>query len=259
MAGVGLLLALLCTPSHSEEKWYALEFVIFARSAPDLADEYWPAYRAAAVSPQPPAAGESNSAAASPWPGLKERRLTAIADRLDRSPAYRVLLHGGWRQTLTTRLRTRPVPVTAQPDARLAEASTPAEWAPSSARPSSTAPLGAPPRLTGTLRLFTTQHLRIEADLRYAARVPIAQLWDAPTRQARSTQPAGQLQWQPDPLTTQDWAALPLQETRGVLLADLHYFDHPAFGMIAQVRRSTPPNDTPKNSLSVDSAEQLAQ
>lgn len=215
---------------------------MFARNQPQLSAEHWPALQRDNAGIEAPGTSTGMPTQTDSWPALAEKRLSGVADRLNRSPAFRVLLHSGWRQTLHSRVRTRPVPVTALYDPRLARTG----FAGPGPDPEPIAPgrltAGGAARLSGTLRLFTTQYLRIEADLTYAAEVPSSLLFGASEAIQTSTAALpGQLQWQQDPRLTQAWAALRLQETRGVQLGDLHYFDHPAFGMIAQVRRAEPP------------------
>lgn len=243
MAGAGLLWVLLCTPSLANEQWYALEFVVFARTQPELSGEHWPAFQRDNAGFEAHRTSTGLPAQTDSWPALAERRLSGVADRLNESPAFRVLLHSGWRQTLHSRARTRPVPVAALFDPRLARTGFAGPGPdPEPIAPGRLTDEGAA-RLSGTLRLFTTQYLRIEADLTYAAEVPSSLLFSAGEAIHRDTPaaPGHQLQWQQDPRLTQAWAALRLQETRGAQLGDLHYFDHPAFGMITQVRRSEPP------------------
>ncbi len=246
MFGTTLLSLLLCTTARADEKWYALEFVVFARNNPETGAELWPGYDSTSGQPRP-VAGEPGLNFAPHWLSAGALSLDGIAARLDRSPAFRVLMHSGWRQTLAPKSATAPVFLTTGParniDSAPPSGSTP-EFNTAGTTPVrlSDASQTSPSRLTGTLRLFTTQYMRIEADFTYAARVPTSQLMDPSPQQGQySGALSGQLQWQTQEPQTTAWAAMRLQETRGVQLGDLHYLDHPAFGIIAQVRRSSPP------------------
>lgn len=168
---------------------YDVEVVVFRNRSAQADGEHWPRRRA-----------ETGRGTSGGFPGdpvdtgieellLGQRSLQAIADSLQRSGAYDVLVHTAWRQTGLDRTLAQPYRV-----------------------PGGTRRSGY--RLEGTIRLVRERFLHLDIDLLLskpqAALIP-GQARDMPDR------------------------VYELRETRRVRRGELHYFDNPYLGVIAQV------------------------
>jgi hypothetical protein len=168
---------------------YDVEVVVFRNRSPQADGEQWP-LRGAETEQDPGGGFPSKPVDA----GIEElprgqRSLQAIADALQRSGAYDVLLHTAWRQSGLDRTLAQPYTV-----------------------PGGTRRSGY--LLEGTIRLVRERFLHLDIDLLLskpqAAFIP------------------GQAMDMPDPVYE-------LKETRRVRRGELHYFDNPYLGVIAQV------------------------
>jgi hypothetical protein len=173
------LLASVLPVRAAEPDWYAVETVVFVRSGVQIpGGEILPAVQASRE--LAPASGTPQPYARLPDAALA---LTPLARRLVASGRYAVLAHAGWWQSAGT--TGAPVRLDALG-----------------------AGLGLGEALTGTMRVYRTQVLRVAADL--------ALVRDA------GTGPGGPV-WR-------------LHETRGMRLGEVHYLDHPGLGVLVQVR-----------------------
>lgn len=168
---------------------YDVEVVVFRNRSPQADGEQWPLR--SAETDQDPSGGFSSIPVDT---GIEElprgqRSLQAVADSLQRSGAYDVLVHTAWRQAGLGRTLAQPYTV-----------------------PGGTRRSGY--RLEGTIRLVRERFLHLDIDLLLskpqAAFIP------------------GQAMDMPDPVYE-------LRETRRVRRGELHYFDNPYLGVIAQV------------------------
>ena len=193
-------------------------------------------------------------------------QLGAQADKLSDNSRYTVLLHTGWRQPTLGNREAQPVylryplaepeleptateieafntqpnqviavealttPITAETPLLLDAISTSVEED-SLAEPATAAPL-----LEGTLTVSVNRYLRAAVDLRLRddsepepASIP---LWS----------PQGPAALEPVPLDTPELTPtlLQLKQVRRLRSEELHYFDHPALGMLLQIRPYTP-------------------
>ncbi len=184
--------------AHAETKWYTVEVTIFERTSDDgLSAEYWPERvdeprSNFALSPRGGSnvgvltAGASEPSAIAAVP-REQLAYGAIVNRLKRSGRYRPLVHLGWRQPGLAKTEALPVRIAGS----------------SSAAPDAS-------RVRGTLRLYRSRYLHLEADLVYTR--PSAELLAASSRFA-------------------------LRESRRMRSGELHYLDHPLFGILV---RATP-------------------
>lgn len=210
-------------------QWYEVEVVVFRQwqaGGPDR--EFWPdpeqvappapvmLAAAAPATERPPA-----QAGAQPVQRLPEtqKQLGPVVERLAEAGQYDVLAHLGWRQA---GLPPEQAPAVALPPGW----SAPAVNLPAAVQlagekvavsPFALRPAGQ--ELYGTLRLIHSRYLHLEADLRYQPQA-VAESW-------ASSLPASGPLYQ-------------LTERRRMRSGELHYLDHPALGLVAQVRRWEP-------------------
>lgn len=184
-------------------------------------------------------------------------QLADIEKKLKRSSKYQPLLHVAWRQPTYDEDRaqtvllydgvTDPLPAELQSAAETGSAATveptqPVAEAPQVAIPASAADADTGalnPRVAGTVRLSVARYLHLDADLVYRERVmqqsavPVSDLtlwYDRPY--ATLSDPQGPA------FMLEEWQALRgfrLLESRRMRSREIHYLDHPFFGVIALV------------------------
>lgn len=203
--------------------WYTVEAVIFERAvAADGAGEAWPPLDSLpaldAATPLLPAFGAEEVLGHVPFRLLPEaeHRLSALARTLEASPRFHVLRHVAWRQpglepeqAVAVRLQARATEALLA-DRLLRE---------------SLGTVPATPDVDGVLRLVVSRFLHVETDLVYHR--PAAQRGGAAGGELR---PA---------LETYR-----LTESRRMRSREVHYLDHPLFGIIVTVQPYTPPAPT---------------
>lgn len=143
-----------------------------------------------------------------------ELSLGELAKKLRASSRYEVLLHQGWRQPGLDRNRAAPmrIEVTLDDGARSARAAS-GGW-------------GSPrARLEGELKLILSRYLHLETDLRYYT--------------GEVLQPLDAIQDEFADLVTQP-LVYRLKQGRRMRSGELHYLDHPGFGLLAVVRPYQP-------------------
>jgi len=194
LAGLLVLLAGLVnsaiaqTETGDQPRLYDVEVIVFRQRSPQADGEQWPRRSEQAEREQ-----GNNYFSKPAGTGIRElardqQSLQNIADALQRSGVYDVLLHTAWRQAGLDRNQAQPY----------------------------TVPPGlqrAGYRLEGTIRLIRERFLHLDIDLllsKPAALIP------------------GQALTTPEPVYE-------LKETRRIRSGELHYFDHPWFGVIAKV------------------------
>lgn len=189
----------------------------------------------------------------------EELQLGADAERIERASDIELLLHLGWRQpglpedqSVAVRIHSdmlhRAEASAVNEAAAAGTASQPANGMPGSAL-QGLASDEPPPRLEGTLRLILSRYLHIEADLLY--REPLEGIGASdrgePLLGRGDTMPAGDgmlvqeqdlfllaeqaMQLQPQP----QYRVYRLQQSRRMRSNELHYLDHPVFGMAIKV------------------------
>jgi len=205
----GLFAALLCaiTLPAWAETWYEVELLVVAQRQPDAGSEIWPVKTLPPLPQEnlftPPAPQQSGGKIAALPP--ENYRLTAEAQRIAADAGYELLLHTGWRQPGLPREQSLAV--------RLHAVDPVTEGA---AQPTEAAHAA---RLDGTVRLILARYLHLEADLRY--------------REAEAPRQSGFFS-----LFGNDAVEKPvyrLNESRRMRSREVHYLDHPMFGVIALV------------------------
>ena len=197
-------LALLCAALPAAAEDYAVELLVFSRLAADDGEERWPLPASLPATEQALSLGEG---------GLQVsgggRSVQAIADNLRRSNGYRPLLHWRWIQPGWDRNQARPLHVqvpagSALPLTQPSALASKAEMQRLRGLTDPSAVTGAGlPLLDGTVSLSRSRFLHLAADLVYV-----------------------------DPATG---IPMQLKESRRMRSNELHYLDHPRFGVLVQV------------------------
>lgn len=208
-------------------------------------------------------------------------QLDEAVKRLKASRHYRILLHTGWRQPPADQKDGLPLwidmtippgdahspapPVTASGDPSASAADGPLASNPPATAPNQSAgPVIAPgpatpnatvdqPRLEGTVQFYVSRYMHFEVHLAYLTSRPAQP--DSPNGAPGDTAAAdGQAMGLPanisaTGMTAPNVSAQPartpvvfqIDEERRVRSGELHYFDHPGFGVLVQVTPYTPP------------------
>lgn len=274
----GLLSAQEPTREPEEERWYQVELILFLNQTGGLASrEEWP--RDTGVPVMEGAVGLEpvpvEAAGLVPFQALREEELElhAAYRKLERSPHYKPLLHMGWRQPFAENqeefipLKIR-APLNPELDALPASGSEATPTVPTDPNvPAGTAPIwsveqvAAPKPLEGiegTVKLRVARYLHFDVDLLYQKELPL--LPETAAKLEGSTafptdNPAGV---SPTATTTgspffgglmADFSGLPssyyqgyrMTEQRRLRREEVHYFDHPKFGLLVKVAAYEPP------------------
>jgi len=211
-------------------------------------------------------------------------QLDEAVKRLEASRHYRILLHTGWRQPSADQKNGLPLwidmtippgdahspapPLTATADPSANSANTPLASNPPATAPNQSAgPIVAPgpatpnaaldqPRLEGTVQFYVSRYMHFEVHLAYLTSRPTRpdspdgapggtaaadrQAMDLPANVSAAGMTAPNVSAEParTPVVFQ------IDEQRRVRSGELHYFDHPGFGVLVQVTPYTPPDDS---------------
>lgn len=221
-----------------EESWYQVEVIVFERPLPDLDGEQWQLsdydQRDSLVEllPRDEALQNGKPVPFSLLPVSRNRQ--AGSERVFRlSSDYRPLLHYSWQQPAYERQDARFVHIQKLTEEAAAMTATDAET-------EATGVISSEPTLNepafietivdpgyivdGAIRIRSGFYLHVDVDLFYFTAIP---------QQNRIVQSSEQLE------VNDPFAKFPIQlkETRKIKLNELHYFDHPMFGLIIQVSR----------------------
>ncbi|HKK05756.1 MAG TPA: CsiV family protein [Gammaproteobacteria bacterium] len=204
-------------------------------------------------------------------------QLGGAVKKLEDSRRYRVLLHTGWREPAADEKAALPVWIdltipSGDPDSppppisSNSGATAPAAAVPTTApnlsagttAPGPGAPVNQPPQLEGTVQFYVSRYMHFEVHLAYltSRATPPPAADGAPSGSEPATA-------QPAPMTLPSDTSVPsttapnasaapartpvvfqLDEERRVRSGELHYFDHPGFGVLVQVTPYTPPKST---------------
>lgn len=230
--------------SVREESWYQVEVLAFARQRP-LSSEYWrldrrpevdssqgisPGHQGPVSLPEQVDEQDRRAASRGAWQWLDEQALELddMVERMQSGGEYRVLLHGAWRQPMRERGRAFPVLLSggdALPPARTArgDAALPGDQAsqlmrslptlnpsvefsvPGSDDVTRLAPFSEP-EFQASLRLHLGRYLHVEPDAWFG-------------QDARD----GQRFW------------VQIDQKRRMRGEELHYIDHPLFGLLLRL------------------------
>ena len=220
------------------DKWYEVEVILFAHpSGGALQSERWTADPGipktdknvdrlvrAAIPPPGPNQGPLTNAKSVNAPlqilSVNDLRLKTLADKLNSSAGYRVLMHTAWRQPVSKGERGSGVLVDNTVDA--------VNIIPSDPRSIETSPF------LGVVSLTSTRYLHLALDLlfRDPELIQAASVLDSTTPQfSMGTESEIPLSAQ----SNTPIAGFRMTESRRIRLEQIQYFDHPLFGVIARV------------------------
>ena len=229
-------LSLLCLPALAEaEAWYQVEVIIFDRLTPDAGGEQWrdtpfilpdDPVDPRAVEALAETSVEAPAEALQPVPYRllppARHRLGGIHDFFRRTAQYQPLLHLSWQQPAATGRQARHV--------RLRHPAPDSATATATAEPMFIEQLIRPrPEIDGAIRIRGGFYLHADIDLSRFRVIP----------PANKIPPAPPVDEAAGPEATQK-TRLELKETRRIKLNEIHYFDHPMYGVILQVSRLNP-------------------
>ncbi|WJW76760.1 CsiV family protein [Thiohalobacter sp. IOR34] len=247
---------LAAAPASAAEDWYDVELVVFAVQQADDGEEVWPPLTELPALEAAVPLGDDPQLRPLPAERL---RLGAVIAALQRSRLYQPLLHWGWRQPGWRREEARwirlevpmdaplpmpqPMPASIDPvaDTQPDDAATDDSLGPA-AEPqpleSQAAEAAAPPadRLSGRLRISRERYLHVDADLVYRE-----QIWE-PLAEAAISADETLTQGLPEILPLQpELREVRMQQSRRMRSGELHYLDHPRFGVLVRVTPYEPP------------------
>ena len=239
-----LLLAGLIHPACADN-WYQVEVLVFAHLKPDMDGEIWlqdpgrPAYaNALALSDEDQTAtvvdGREGSVSAKAEPanpdtdgpvpfvrlGRENFRLQGVYSILKRSPDYRPLQHISWQQPALKGRAARAVHLSLY-----RQLTSPAPLERSQIQKAEGPQAMGEAIFDGFIRIRSSRLLHMEVDINYFPEMP--------EKNKNDTQVLDDT----GPTAARAVAYVRLKESRQIRLGDIHYFDHPLFGVIVQVSR----------------------
>ncbi len=203
------------TLAGASQRWFDIELVIFARDGLPTGNELWPE-----VVELPETGLTRLPAARAPL------RLTSAADRLRRQPGYRVLVHTAWRQPTGSREQAPWIRLTDGGD------------------------VGTATALDGMARLSLRRYLHLDLDLVLSRELEMPVAIPAPEPVAGTVAiplgGPGATAGAPPPAPTGITYRRVLQpfrlvDSRRMRSDEVHYIDHPAFGVLALATAYRPP------------------
>jgi len=219
------LLVLLFVSSHTvtAASWYQVEVVVFDRLNPNLDGEQWQnevfMVRDNLVELQ--AADSTDALVPYMILGKGRNRLNGVQRVFKLSSQYRPLIHLSWQQPATQRRQSRYVHLQ-RVDGN--SSTTAAETNSLNDEPEFIDELIPMNRIIdGSIRIRSGFYLHADIDLSYFKDVP------ADNKILRTSEESF--------VGITDKTVIKLKETRKIKLNEIHYFDHPMFGVILQVSR----------------------
>lgn len=189
---------LACPLVVSAQALYRVELIVFEhKGAAGLAAEHWPTEDSALPS-------FSNAVSLTSSTGLTlspERQLSDIANKLNASPAYRVLFHTAWKQAVLDAAATKGIRLTNGRTITANDTTTVDE-------------------VDGITTLSAGRFLHLNVDLVFSKLLPGKINPVLPNESAKEAQIVRRFQ---------------LKEARRIKSKELNYFDHPLFGAIVLV------------------------
>jgi peptidoglycan-binding protein CsiV len=224
---ISILFVLIFSPSAIAASWYQVEVIVFDRLYPNLDGEQWQneefKMRDNMVELQPSDTVINSDQGLAPFMILnkKRNRMNGVYRVLKLSSEYRPLFHVSWQQEATERRDSRHVHIQ-----RLdGEAVIPvAKTVEPNEEPEFLEDLVMPDRIIdGSIRIRSGFYLHADVDLSYFKQLP------PENKTIRTSEESFQNDF--------DKTVVKLKETRKIKLNEIHYFDHPMYGVILQVSR----------------------
>lgn len=222
-----VILFLFFSHAVSAASWYQVEVIVFDRLNPNLDGEQWQneeyKIRDNMIELQPGDAVLNSDQELVPFMILDKnrKRMNGVYRVLRLSSEYRPLIHLSWQQPATERRHSRYVHIQKLdgeeviPDAETTEPSDEPEFLEE---------LIMPERIIdGSIRIRSGFYLHADIDLSYSKALP------PENKIIRTSEESFQNSF--------DKSVIKLKETRKIKLNEIHYFDHPMYGVILQVSR----------------------
>ena len=207
--------------------WYQVEVIVFDRLYPNLDGEQWQneefKMRDNLVELESATAVLDSEQNLVPYMilDINRHRLNGVNRVLKLSSEYRPLLHLSWQQPAAERRQSRYVhiqKIDGEEATPVAETTEPAE------EPEFLEELIMPDKIMdGSIRIRSGFYLHADIDLSYFKTLP------AENKIIRTSEESFQNSF--------DKSVIKLKETRKIKLNEIHYFDHPMYGVILQVSR----------------------
>jgi Peptidoglycan-binding protein, CsiV len=212
------LTLLISSQSVLAESWYQVEVIVFDRLYPNLDGEQWQnqefKLRDNMVELQP-----ESAEGFLPYKVLSasKNRLSGIYRVFKLSSEYRPLYHLSWQQEATERRESRYVHI------QKLEGNAVMPVADTTEEPEFLEQFSMPDSIIdGSIRIRSGFYLHADIDLSYFKQIP------AENKVLRTSE---------ESYSGFDKTVIKLKETRKIKLNEIHYFDHPMFGVILQVSR----------------------
>ncbi len=229
------LLLLLSTGACAEDiPWYTVEMIIFGRTDPGAGEfEHWPydpgfpELTNAIELDGSKQAGRSAGSTSTPitYRRISRDQLTLgkARKKIDKSSRYELLLHVGWRQQGLDRKASKPVHVRSSSY----PLPPPTQQHPYTDR--LLQQLATVPSVEGAVRIYRTRYLHFEADLLYFRPRPNAK----GPKELPPEEPDEELYLSQETIIPTHFR---LTESRRMRSRELHYLDHPLFGILVEIR-----------------------
>lgn len=214
-----IITILIFTQSALAASWYQVEVIVFDRLYPNLDGEQWQkeefVMRDNLVELQP-----ASAEGFIPYKVLNKsrNRLGGVYRVMKLSSEYRPLYHVSWQQEATERRKSRYVHIQRLEGGGVTPVAKTTEE-----EPEFLDELIAPDRIIdGSIRIRSGFYLHADIDLSYFKKLPPENMV---------------LRTSEESYSGFDKTVIKLKETRKIKLNEIHYFDHPMFGVILQVSR----------------------
>jgi peptidoglycan-binding protein CsiV len=211
----------------SAESWYQVEVIVFDRLYPNLEGEQWQneelKVRDNMIELQLADATINSDQGLVPFMILNRsrNRLNGVYRNFKLSSEYRPLFHVSWQQAATERRQSRHVHIQrldSDGTVPLVETTEPLE------EPEFLEELIMPDKIIdGSIRIRSGFYLHADIDLSYFKQLPSENKLIRTSEESFSD--------------LQEKTVIKLKETRKIKLNEIHYFDHPMYGVILQVSR----------------------
>ena len=218
-----LVLLFVFSPVVTAASWYQVEVVVFDRLNPDLDGEQWQNEELTLRDNLVELQAADTSSGLVPYMILNRgrNRLNGVQRVFKLSSQYRPLIHLSWQQPATKRKQSRHVHLqrldgkSSIPVAKTSKLDDEPEFI------DDLIPLNR--IIDGSIRIRSGFYLHADIDFSYFKDVP------AENKILRTSEESF--------VGNTDKTVIKLKETRKIKLNELHYFDHPMYGVILQVTR----------------------
>lgn len=221
-------LFLIFSQAASAASWYQVEAIIFDRLYPNLDGEQWQneefKIRGNMVELQAPVLNSDQGLVPFMVLNKKRNRMSGVYRVLRLSSEYRPLYHVSWQQPASERRQSRYVHIQRLDGDGTTPVATITDTESSLDEPDFIEEFIMPDKIIdGSIRIRSGFYLHADIDLSYFTQIP------PENKMIRSSEESFS--------GFQEKTVVKLKETRKIKLNEIHYFDHPMYGVILQVSR----------------------